>query len=934
MRFLFKALVFSIIFAVPLLAQINIFYEDFEDGNSDGWVEYLYGDWDVVMDEGDYSYVQLLPEIEDDNDLPLQAISVVDGLVVDEFQLQCLMKSGEDQLLEVKSDFSFVFAFQDTLNYYKAFFNQSGSVSVISKYEAGIQTIIASHPTPLVTDNQYHKITLVNVDSLLQVILDDSLSFIVEDFYAPPGQVGVGVFDDVAYFDEFAVYEPYDALNVNTYRGSYEGFPEVQLCVNVTEMLGRPIQGLDSTNFDVTENGFPVDSLRLELASGSQWPLSVAMLLDISDSMDGTPLDSAKTAISTFLDNMTDEDKAALVSFASGVTVDQSMTSTLALVDSALTDLTAGGATAMYDGLIAAMNQVLTQATRRAIILLTDGAENASIFKDLDYILTAALASDVPIYTIGLNSPTLDADTLQYIAAQTGGAYYFAPGPEDLLEIYLDLVDQFYNQYCLTFISPDTSLDCSERTVNVEVTVGSDVDSDEWTYTAPCSTDLIPIYPYYSSDQVAAGDAFWLDIFVGRSYITVTDLFGVSFNLTFEDTSNVAVGEPYSTTIENGSFMGNDVVFLSDVGDTSVTIGNVIESPNPGVDGYGSVARVYFEVPLNATPGDTITFSISNVSAINSAASPLNLQPETFKVAILEPDLTVWPGDADNDGAVDGADVLPLGLYFGSTGPSRAGAPSYTWMAQECPLGWATLPMCYADCDGNGIIDAADVFAIGLNFGQSHSLFKKNQVEKTNGTAAFPTLTLNDTTLTDKHCLQVNVHDVNALFGISFSVIVSNIAEYVEFDSVLITDLMGDNIISYTQIDSIQHMYNISISQKAGADGVAGHGTLCEIYYHILDGAPSTGDITFEFLHVTANDPYGIGYVSVGHMDDTVAPIALNQVAPTIENIIQEKYKVTRGLYSNTKGEPKGLIRKFIEYLFIPEGHKIIEENGFIPVQP
>ena len=80
------------------------------------------------------------------------------------------------------------------------------------------------------------------------------------------------------------------------------------------------------------------------------------------------------------------------------------------------------------------------------------------------------------------------------------------------------------------------------------------------------------------------------------------------------------------------------------------------------------------------------------------------------------------------------------------------------------------------------------------------------------------------------------------------------------------------------------------------------------------------------------NDPYAIGYVSVGYMDDTVAPIALNGVTPTLKTVQTGEYKVARGLYSNTKGEYTGLAKKLITYLLSPEGQKIVAEMGFIPV--
>jgi len=80
-----------------------------------------------------------------------------------------------------------------------------------------------------------------------------------------------------------------------------------------------------------------------------------------------------------------------------------------------------------------------------------------------------------------------------------------------------------------------------------------------------------------------------------------------------------------------------------------------------------------------------------------------------------------------------------------------------------------------------------------------------------------------------------------------------------------------------------------------------------------------------------SQDPYGIGYVSVGHIDRTVTPVALDGVIPTLQTVIKGSYKISRGLYSNTKGEPSGLTGTFIDYLYTPEGRKIIEKHGFIP---
>ncbi len=80
------------------------------------------------------------------------------------------------------------------------------------------------------------------------------------------------------------------------------------------------------------------------------------------------------------------------------------------------------------------------------------------------------------------------------------------------------------------------------------------------------------------------------------------------------------------------------------------------------------------------------------------------------------------------------------------------------------------------------------------------------------------------------------------------------------------------------------------------------------------------------------NDPYAIGYVSVGFIDQSVVPVILDGVKPTFDTVKSGEYKIARGLYSNTKGKATGLAGKFIDYLLSSEGQKIVMEKGFIPV--
>lgn len=85
----------------------------------------------------------------------------------------------------------------------------------------------------------------------------------------------------------------------------------------------------------------------------------------------------------------------------------------------------------------------------------------------------------------------------------------------------------------------------------------------------------------------------------------------------------------------------------------------------------------------------------------------------------------VWPGDANSDLTCNLYDLLPIGVGYGTSGPVRTGA-STAWTAQPSTNWGQTfasgVDYKHADCNGDGIVDANDTTAIGINYGQTHPL--------------------------------------------------------------------------------------------------------------------------------------------------------------------------------------------------------------------
>lgn len=81
-----------------------------------------------------------------------------------------------------------------------------------------------------------------------------------------------------------------------------------------------------------------------------------------------------------------------------------------------------------------------------------------------------------------------------------------------------------------------------------------------------------------------------------------------------------------------------------------------------------------------------------------------------------------------------------------------------------------------------------------------------------------------------------------------------------------------------------------------------------------------------------AADPGALGYISIGHVDASLKALALDGTEPTQENAKSGAFPVTRKLYMNTKGEPAGLTRAFIDYVLGPDCAGVIADKGYIPL--
>lgn len=81
-----------------------------------------------------------------------------------------------------------------------------------------------------------------------------------------------------------------------------------------------------------------------------------------------------------------------------------------------------------------------------------------------------------------------------------------------------------------------------------------------------------------------------------------------------------------------------------------------------------------------------------------------------------------------------------------------------------------------------------------------------------------------------------------------------------------------------------------------------------------------------------AGDANGIGYISLGSLNDTVKAVKVDGVEATAENVKSGAYKVARPFNILTKDGLSDVAQDFIDFIMSADGQKVIEDNGYIAV--
>ncbi len=257
----------------------------------------------------------------------------------------------------------------------------------------------------------------------------------------------------------------------------------VRLSALVLDAQDRPVGGLRAEDFQVTEDGAPQKVTLLERLEG---PHAFGLVVDSSGSM--------RTDINRVVDfgrlvarGAGPDSAGFVVRFVASdnIRVTQELTGDWRALEAALEDIfIEGGQTAINDAVYLAAERVAQYRKaektprRYSLVLVTDGEDRASFYKDED-VYAELREAGARVFVIGLvqdkyqwTTPEKAKQYMRRLASASGGSAYFWRKGDDLAPVAQRVLEDMGANYLLGYESTNAKRDGSARKVTVTVAPG------------------------------------------------------------------------------------------------------------------------------------------------------------------------------------------------------------------------------------------------------------------------------------------------------------------------------------------------------------------------------------------------------------------------------------------------------------------------------
>jgi VWFA-related protein len=243
----------------------------------------------------------------------------------------------------------------------------------------------------------------------------------------------------------------------------------VQLHVSALDRSGHFVKGLALEDFTIQEDGRKQPISGFEVAD--KLPLTIGLVVDGSGSMEKGLAFVHESSAELFKNLIREKDRGFVIEFRERPRFVQELTGNSAELQRAARETRAEGATALYDSIILGLYQFRALEGRKALVVVTDGADNRS-HVDYSTLLRYARSAGAPVYFIAVGIPLTDFKSKKVIgeiASESGGQVFSIGSAAKMAEVTKQIEEELRSQYVLAFRTDSQKPQGEYRAVSVAV---------------------------------------------------------------------------------------------------------------------------------------------------------------------------------------------------------------------------------------------------------------------------------------------------------------------------------------------------------------------------------------------------------------------------------------------------------------------------------
>ena len=252
----------------------------------------------------------------------------------------------------------------------------------------------------------------------------------------------------------------------------------VMVDATIKTKSGQILGDLKKENFELREDGAEQN---VQIFSRDELPLNVALVLDLSDSIEpflGPLRDAANTALAA----LKPEDEVALFTFSTEAELRVPFTHDKSELAKQINGFKVGGATNINDGIFVAAKYLLNTPPkgRRVIILISDDVATYAGGEGTHDIVTELIGADAVLYNLkipGYNPPgtLLHASmekglvNIRKVMDQTGGEIFNVQDVAHLDTVFAALIQRIKTRYTLGYYTKATAAEGKAHKLDVRL---------------------------------------------------------------------------------------------------------------------------------------------------------------------------------------------------------------------------------------------------------------------------------------------------------------------------------------------------------------------------------------------------------------------------------------------------------------------------------